>query len=136
MQTPFENGDRMEVCLFEKKEHFLITKITEYRDGAGFKFKTIEIGRAATSHAPPKANLPQTGPVLTVNKNRLSPNQTAAPQSQLAGGALPLSAGNPSQKPVSANAAKRLSAQDAACLPEGKKEIAGDKRRFLPSSKK
>ncbi|WP_318785990.1 hypothetical protein [Methanimicrococcus hacksteinii] len=118
----------MEVCLFEKKELFFITKITEFRDGAGFPFKTIEIGKAERPRAPPQVQAKKENPALAANMKRLPPSQTGAPK-QVSSGAGRLPAGNAQKavsgdttKQVSGNAAKKLAAQDAFCLPAGKKK--------------
>ncbi|MDL2260922.1 hypothetical protein LJC08_01565 [Methanimicrococcus sp. OttesenSCG-928-J09] len=130
MQTPFEHGDKMEVCLFEKKELFYITKITEYRDGAGFPFKSIEIDRVPRPKAAPQVQPKKENPALTVNMGRLPQNQIGSTQKQLGSGtrqipapkAQPKTVAASGTKQVSANAAKKLAAQDVAFLPSGKKK--------------
>jgi hypothetical protein len=151
MQTPFELSDKMEVSLFEKSDYFYITNIKEYRDGAGFPFKMIEIGRA------PKVSAPKTLPSqpkkpLTLDMKRMALKGAEPARPQIAANSQKLPAGNiqpksvvsnnakqvsaNNAKQVSANSSKRISAQDAVYLPAGKKELSPDKKRLLPSGKK
>ncbi|WNY23141.1 hypothetical protein MmiHf6_04440 [Methanimicrococcus hongohii] len=124
MQTPFEHGDKMEVCLFEKKENFFITKISEFRDGAGFQFKTIEIDRINKPQAPPQTQLKKEGPVLTMNNKR--PALGSAPNKQIAGNAAQLPAGKVQPKPVAANGARQVNAS-------GTKQVSGSGAKQLPA---
>ncbi|MDR0768196.1 MAG: hypothetical protein LBE57_07235 [Methanosarcinales archaeon] len=107
----------MEVCLFAKKEIFFIAKITEYRDGAGFPFKTIEIDRVSKPKSPPQIQPQKEGPVLTMGTK--NPALSGAPNKQIASDSKQHLASDP--KKLSSNADKKLAARDVNYLPAGKK---------------
>lgn len=132
MQTPFDHGDKMELVLFEKKEHFFITKITEFRDGAGFPFKTIEIGKVEKPKAAPQVQPKKEGPVLTMNMKK--PALSGAPAKQIAGGAAQLPAGKVQPKTVAANGTKQVHASGTKQVAgSGTKQVAGGGTKQLPS---
>lgn len=132
MQTPFDHGDKMELVLFEKKEHFFITKITEFRDGAGFPFKTIEIGKAAKPRTSPQVQPKKEGPVLTMNMKKQA--LPGAPNKQIAGGSKQLSAGKVQPKTVAANGAKQVAGGSAKQVAGGSaKQVAGGSAKQLPA---
>lgn len=150
MQIPFEVGDKMEVSLFEKREHFFITSLIEYRDGAGFPFKTVEIGKTEKPKAPSQISSKKEAPALTMNMKKQALPQTPRPQiaaakpappkqtqhktvaagsvKQVAGGSTKQVAGSNAKqlpaggaKQVSANESKKLTAKDAIYLPAKKR---------------
>ncbi len=128
MQTPFDHGDKMELVLFEKKEHFFITKITEFRDGAGFPFKTIEIDKVAKPKTQPEVQPKKEGPVLTMNMKK--PALSGAQAKQIAGGAAQLPAGKVQPKTVAANGTKQVHASGTKQVAgSGTKQVTGNSTR-------
>lgn len=128
MQIPFEHGDKMEVCLFEKKEPFFVTNITEYRDGAGFLFKTIEIGRTV-KQKPLFVPGQKQNPAFPENMKQLPPQKPQIKSPASAGTNRPAvstaqrkTISGSSAKQISGNTDKKLAAKDAVYLPAGKKK--------------
>ncbi|MDR2943516.1 MAG: hypothetical protein LBU81_00235 [Methanosarcinales archaeon] len=103
MQTPFDLGDKMELVLFEKKEHFFITGIAEFRDGAGFPFKTIEIGKPEKPKQP-QALPKKENPALTMNMKK--PVLFGAPNKPIPGGSKQISGSG--SKQISDSGARRI----------------------------
>lgn len=145
MQTPYALGDKMELVLFEKKEHFFITKITEFRDGAGFPFKTIEIGKIEKTKAQPQIQPKKVGPVLTVRTQQLPESRTGAPKQQISGGTAQLPAGKAQPKMVATNSVNQVAGDNAKQLQAGgakqlssnsKKRLAAQDAVYLPAGKK
>ena len=137
MQIPFELNDKVEISVFDKSDYRYVTSIKEYRDGAGFPFKVIEIGRAPKAAAPTALPKPA-NKQLTINMGRTAQPQIASSSPRLPAGNVQakavasknskqISAGGSKQvsangaKQVSTNENKRISAQDAVYLPAGKK---------------
>ncbi|MBZ3934915.1 bacteriophage T4 gp5 trimerisation domain-containing protein [Methanimicrococcus blatticola] len=135
MQTPYELGDKMELVLFAVKEHFFITKITEFRDGAGFPFKIIEIGKVEKQKAQPQLQPKKEGPVFTVRTPQLPGSRTSTPKKQIAGGAAQLPAGKVTPKAVAANGTKQVSANGTKQVAgSGTKQVAGSSTKQVAGS--